>query len=138
VRKPRPELPRLVDQLRLLLWFQLHLTLLGLLVVLLVGGIFSKNYLARDFVDQMLRMALLLVGIAAALSLCTRILRRGWFWAYPVILAVEAAVIFVVVRAVAFGVAGTLLVLLYAALAGWILVDLTRREVRAHLFGLRG
>ncbi len=138
VRKPRPERPRLVEQLRILLWFQMHLTLLGLLVVLIVAGTFSNIRLAHHFVDQLLRMALLLVGIAVALPLCARLLRRGWFWAYPVILAIEAAVIFVIVQAVAFGLVGTLLVLLYAALTGWILADLCRREVRAYLFRLRG
>jgi hypothetical protein len=47
-------------------------------------------------------------------------------------------VVFVIVRAVAFGLAWSPLVLLHAALTGWILVNLFRREVRAYLFRSRG
>jgi hypothetical protein len=77
VPRSRPELPRLVEQVRILLWLQMHLTLLGLLVVLIVGGIYRNIHLAHDFVDQLLKMAVLLAGIAAALPLCARLLRRG-------------------------------------------------------------
>jgi hypothetical protein len=140
VRKPKPELPRLVEQLRILLWFQLHLTLLGLLVLLIWLGTHRRAGLYhgadREFDDQLARGLLLLAGIAVVLPVCVKLLRPGWFWAYLFILAVEAAVIVVIVGAVTSGLAGTLLALLYAAVTGWILVDLFRREVRAYL--LRG
>jgi cell division protein FtsW (lipid II flippase) len=141
VRKPRPELPPLVEQLRVLLWFQTHLTLLGLLIVIsFVGYVTNVRHVRIDdeVGNQILVMMGLLVAIAVVLAVCARLVRNRWFWVYPLILVAEAGVVVVIVRAVASGLAGGLLVLLYAALTGWILADLARHEVRAHLFRLRG
>jgi hypothetical protein len=54
------------------------------------------------------------------------------------VLAVEALAVGIVVLTTLVGLAGTLLVALYAALVAWILVDLFRGEVLRHLWRVGG
>jgi hypothetical protein len=139
VPKPKPTLPRLVEQLRILLWFQMHLTLIGLLIVLAaVGFVASVRHVQLDsgVVEQLLLSMLLLVGTAVFLAICAALVRRRWVLVYPLIVLVEVAVIVNIVRAVASGLVGFLLVLVYAALTGWVIADLSRREVRVYLLRL--
>jgi hypothetical protein len=146
-RPPAPELPRLVEQLRILLWMQMHLTVLGFLAAVLLVG-FVSNYrdgaLPRETEDWlMLTMGLQLVA-AVLLATCAALLRRRrWKVVHLLALAAEAMVIAIVVRAFAQAFIGLLtqtglftwvLMPIYAALTGWILVDLFRGEVLRHLW----
>jgi hypothetical protein len=78
-----------------------------------------------------------LIVIAVALAICAKLLWRRWKWVYLLILATEAGAVTIIVQGVASGLVFGLVVLLYAALTGWILVDLFRREVRAYVWRLR-
>ena len=133
------ELPRLVDQVRALLWFQMFLSLIGLLVTIIIGVIVAKQDLLvldtaaanrRDALERqlLLTMAALIV-IPVFVAVCAKLLWRGWKWVYLLAVLAQAIAVAVIVGAVSSGLAGGLLVLLYAALTGWILVDLFRGEV---------
>jgi hypothetical protein len=133
------ELPRLVDQVRALLWFQMALSLIGLLVTIVIGGIVSRQDLivldtaAANRLDALERRLFLimaaLIVIAVIVAVSAKLLWRGWKWVYVLTVLAEALAVAVVLAAVVSGLAGGLIVLLYAALTGWILVDLFRGEV---------
>jgi hypothetical protein len=147
-----PELPRLVDQVRILLWFQMYLSLIGVVAVLIWAAIVEKRRLVifedagysgvtypaysrlTDLRDQLLFAMAALVVVAVVLAVCAKLLRRGWKWVYLLILATQAVVVAIIVRGVTSGWTGGLLVLLYAALTGWILADLFRGEVLAFVW----
>ncbi len=123
------QLPRLVDQLRILLWFQMHLSLIGLIVVFVWAYFVDKQrqitfdsalraQVSRTENRLFLTMGALIL-VAVLLAICAKLLWRGWKWVYLA------------------GLDGALLVLLYAALTGWILVDLFRGEVRAYVWRRR-
>src|SRR5262249_36488772 len=136
---------RLVDQTRILLWFQTHLSMVGVLAVIIAVvrtesvRIGMYDYDARHrldhFQEQLGIAALLLVGIAIVAAICGRLLWRGWPVLFVVILATELAAAYLVLRAFTMGVASTVLGILYAGLTLWILVDLFRPEVLRYLFG---
>ena len=78
------QLPRLVDQLRILLWLQMHLTLIGLVVVIVWGvlvvalGMTQDSLLTGDL-HWLIKVVHLLVGLGAigqAESLAVRTKRR--------------------------------------------------------------
>lgn len=142
VRMPQP-LPRFVEHLRILLWMQMFLSMIGLLVSLIGGYYINRRKLAstgdaysrlRGLED---RVELLLLGFVAAailLAVCAALVRRRWPPVHVFVLAVEALAVAIVVVAASTGLAGTLLVILYAALTVWILVDLFRGEVLQYLW----
>jgi hypothetical protein len=138
------DLPRLVDQLRALLWFQVFLSLIGLIVTIIIGSIVSKQDLLvldraaanrRDALERQLFLTMAaLIVIAVLVAVCAKLLWRGWKWVYLLAVLAQAIAVTVVVAAVTSGLVGSLLVLLYAALTGWILVDLFRAEVLAYVW----
>jgi hypothetical protein len=143
VTQTRAGLPRLVDQVRILMWFQMHLSLIGVLVVILAAVWVDKtdqgfNYQVIDEasrIEQRLFQAMvLLVGIAVVLAICAKLLWRGWKWVYLLALVAQAGAVAVVIEGFLVGVGGALLVLLYAGLTGWILVDLFRGEVLRYVW----
>lgn len=139
-KRPRPELPRLVEQLRILLWFQMHLTVLALTILMCLVGYFSdiRDYIPDEVVMLRITAAVgLLVVIAALLATCAGLLRR-WRWAaiYVLIVLTEVMTVVAVGLALATGFVISALLLPYVALVSWIVVNLARREVRAYLWGL--
>jgi cell division protein FtsW (lipid II flippase) len=138
------ELPRFVDQLRALLWFQMFLSLIGLIVVIIIASIISKQDLLvldtaaanrRDALERQLFLTMAaLIVIAVFVWISAKLLWRGWKWVYLLALLAQALAVTVTVGAVTSGLAGGLIVLLYAALTGWILVDLFRGEVLAYVW----
>jgi O-antigen/teichoic acid export membrane protein len=139
-KRPRPELPRLVEQLRILLWFQMHLTVLALTILMCLVGYFSdiRDYIPDEVVMLRITAAVgLLVVIAALLATCAGLLRR-WRWAaiYVLIVLTEVMAVVAVGLALATGFVISALLLPYVALVSWIVVNLARREVRAYLWGL--
>jgi hypothetical protein len=149
----RPELPRLVEQVRVLLWFQMHLTLLALLVTLLVFGI-THSALEVDQSDAVVQTLLGLTVLAIALGVSSRLVRHRWPPVLLLVVLTEAGVVWFIVRAVAGGVvrvllhrsaaepladmiSSNLLALLYVVFTGWTIVNLFRREVWGYLLRLR-
>jgi hypothetical protein len=139
----RPPLPRLVEQLRILLWMQMFLSVLGVLVCLV--GLYYINrrkllssddayWRLRRLEDQVELVFLGLFAAAILLAVCAPLVRRRWPVVHLFALAVEALVVAIIVMAVRVGLAATFLMILYAALTVWILVDLFRGEVLRHLW----
>ncbi len=140
--KAKLRLPRLVDQLRILLWFQFYLTLILMLAVTIVLGLTNEHdigdpYTGYDAVEQqesrLFVLLLLLLGTSILLALSAGLLRFGWVLHFPLIVLAELAVVtalgWTLVVGTVFGI-GTALLLLFG---GWVLVDLFRAEVRAYL-----
>ncbi len=130
---PKPELPRLVEQVRLLLWLQMYFTLLALLAVLIVFGTMGS---AMDTTDQD-RFGLSIVTmipLAILLAMLGRLVRRRWAWVYLVVVVAELAAIALVVGAVLSGLAFTIVGVIYAALTLWIVADLFRGQVLRYFF----
>jgi hypothetical protein len=130
-----------VEQLRILLWLQMHATLVGLLVVVAVVGYLTNErdlYLSEEAYSRLFLAVGTLAGTAAVLALCAVLLRRRWWWVYVLVAVVEAVAVANVVQGLMQGylVAG-LGLLLYAALVGWIVVDLVHPEVRGFMFRTR-
>jgi len=141
-KRVKPELPRLVEQLRVLLWMQMHASLLGVLVLIILAAVaanrqFAHPGAATDFADRVLLAAAALSGVAAVLAICAKLLWRGWPWLFVLILATEAAVVVIIVRAVTSGLLFGLAAVLYAGLTAWILADLFRPEVLTYLLRRR-
>lgn len=141
-RRARPALPRLVDQLRLLLWFQFYVTLLTLVPIMIVAGLTANasasTLLTTDSVDQRIveRLSLALVvlaGVAILLAICAGTVRRGWIVLYPLILLTEVAVGGMLVLLLAEGIYSGLYLLLTVAFGVWAVIDLCRGEVRGYL-----
>jgi hypothetical protein len=141
----RPPLPRLVEQVRLLLWMQMFLSLIGLLVAIIgayyvdrrkLMGIGDSYSRLRGLED---RIELLLLGffaVAVLLAVCAPLVRRRWPPVHVLVLAVEVLAVVVIALAVRVGLAATILVIVYAALTAWIVVDLFRGEVLRYLWRL--
>ena len=125
------------DQLRILLWFQMHLTLIGLLVVLLVIGTITNVrsiYLDTEAENRIfLTMGIYAIS-AALLAVCAKLLWRQWAWVYLLIVGTELMVVTNLVQAITLGLVVGLFAVLQAGLVGWIVVDLLRRDVRRFMF----
>ena len=130
----RQDLPRLVDQVRALLWLQFYATMAGLLGVLLLGGLAADSPVGHDIEDWVITAMFTLVALAAPLWLGSRLWRRGWSWVYLMVTLTElgavAAVVFFVRSGVAFSIGGVI----YLGLIAWVLFDLARGEVRRYFF----
>jgi hypothetical protein len=119
---------------------QMHLTLVGLLIVIgWVGYITNARdvHLDAERSSQIMLTIAMLVTAAVTLAVCAKLLWRRWMWVYLLILTAEAIVIVNIVRTFASGLAVGILVLLYAALTVWVLANVFRREVRVFLLRLR-
>jgi hypothetical protein len=130
-------LPRLVDQLRILLWFQMYLTLIGVLAVTLDLGIFGSALTAsydNSWADSLFATMLALILVAILLAISAKLTRRGWMWVYALIVLTELAVVAVIMFAARIGVGAVLFGVLYGGLTGWVIADLCRGEVRRHFF----
>jgi hypothetical protein len=97
----RPPRPAAVEQIRILTWFQLHLTVITLVVTVIEGAILSGQgdwaFLmyrddARRGTDIMLMVMALLAGTAILLALTAFALRRGWVIGLPSLILAEIAV----------------------------------------------
>src|SRR2546421_10411446 len=97
-------LPRLVDQLRILLWFQFYLTLINTLAVFgymaVVDGHRHDSYgdqilwdLFTQREEQVLVVALIMLGSAIVLAVCARLARHRTVVLYPVVTVAELAVL---------------------------------------------
>ena len=134
----RRALPRLVDQVRALLWLQFYATMAGLLGVLLVGGLAASAGLGRaverKFENWSITAMFVLVALAVPLWLGSRLWSRGWAWVYVLVAVTElgavAATVFFFRSGIAFGVGAVI----FVGLTGWVLVDLGRGEVRRFFF----
>ncbi|GAA0903634.1 hypothetical protein GCM10009557_79400 [Virgisporangium ochraceum] len=139
---PRPELPRVVDQLRILLWLQTHLTLVGLLVVVVVVGYLTNErglHLSEEQNTGFFTALGLLAGTAAVLALCATLMRRRWWWVYVLIAAVEVTAVVAVGYGLTRGHLVTSLgLVLYVALVAWVVVDLVHPEVRTFMLSRAG
>lgn len=143
----RPPLPRLVEQLRVLLWLQAFLSVLGVLVSLIGAQYVDRRkmlssgdayFRLRGLQDRLEVVVLGLLAVAVLLSVCAPLVRRRWPPVHVFVLAVEALVVAVIVATVGTGLAGTVLMVFYAALAAWIVVDLFRADVVRHLWRVGG
>jgi len=140
-KRTRPELPRLVEQIRALLVFQRYLTVLAILAALIAAA------LAENLADQtspfnprawdaahripmrLFAVSIGLVPVAIALAVCGKLLWRHWTWVYLLLLLAQAAVVGVIVLAVTTGYAAIIPAILYSVLTVWIIVDLFLPEV---------
>jgi hypothetical protein len=138
-RRVRPQLPRLVDQMRILTWFQFYLTLVALVVAIILGAVLShRPYLGTDDpfeqqLDRVQELMLVLTGTAILLAVTAALVRRGFAVAFPMVILAEMAVLVEVWLAARAGIVLGVVVALLVILGGWILVDLFRREVRTFL-----
>jgi hypothetical protein len=137
-RRLRQQLPRLVEQMRILTWFQFHLTLVTLLVAIVIAATLSSRRLANfgvggDPIEQQLErvevLCLALTGTAILLAVTAALVRRGFAVAFPLVLLAEVAVLVDVALAAGAGIVLRVVVVLLVILGVWILVDLFRREV---------
>jgi hypothetical protein len=148
--KVRPALPRLVDQMRLLLWFQFYLTLLSAMPLFIYGWILQgqQDDLFGDEVaweimgnraSQVLILGMATVGSGVLAAICAGLVRRRRIAAllYPLILVAEALIVFVLAKDVLDGVYLGFGVLLSLVLGGWILADLFRGETLSYAFRRR-
>ncbi|WP_203921979.1 hypothetical protein [Rugosimonospora africana] len=139
--RTRPELPRRVDQMRILTWFQCHLTLVTLVVSVIVGAIVSGRELsstgADDPVERQLGhievLILALPATAILLAITAALVRRGFAVAFPLVILCELAVLVDVGLALRAGVVLSIVTLLLVILGAWIVSNLVRREVWAFL-----
>jgi hypothetical protein len=132
-----------VDQLRILLWLQTHLTLVGLLVVVAVVGYLTNErglHLSEEQNTGLFTALGLLAGAAAVLALCATLLRRRrWWWVYVLIAVVEVTAVVAVVYGLTRGHLVTSLgLVLYVALVAWVVVDLVHPEVRTFMLSRAG
>lgn len=140
-RRARPQLPTRVDQMRILTWFQCHLTLVTLVVSIIVAAILSTHDLssvgADDPIERQLdHTAVLILALPATailLAVTAALVRRGFAIAFPLVILCELAVLVDVGLAFRTGIVLSVVTLLLVVLGGWILSNLFRREVRAFL-----
>jgi len=149
--------PGAVEQIRILTWFQVHLTVITLIVVIGEGAILSGQgdwaYLmyrddARRGTGTMLTVMLMLASTMVLLALTAFALRRDWAVALPLAILAEVGVVVSVCLAMwasfeSRGVLGALtwlfaaglglLSLFLVSLSGWIVTLLFRAEVRRFL-----
>ena len=141
-------LPRLVDQLRILLWFQFYLTLINTLAVFgymaIVDGHRRDSYddliaweLFTQREEQVVAVALIMLGSAIVLAICARLARHRSVVLYPFVIVAELGVLYGLIRAIQAEVYAGIGVALVVLLGGWILTDLFRGEVGAFLRGQR-
>ncbi len=150
------QLPRQLEQIRILTWFQFHLSVLSMLVAL-AAGVLQSGQADRAFLmtDQsarrgaaaMLLLLLVLGGTAVFLGVAAATASRGWAIAFPLVILAELAVlvdVWLTVRAwlasevlgaltVLFGVLFGVVCVLLIALGGWIAARLLHREVLTFL-----
>jgi hypothetical protein len=148
-RRVRPPLPRLVEQVRILLWMQTFLSVFGLLVCLLDGRDINRLKLlsSGDAYRRLSRLEnqveLVILGLATAailLAVCAPLVRRRWPPVHLFALAVEVGILVLAISLIAarIGPVTTTFMILYAALSVWIVVDLFRGEVLRHLWRIGG
>jgi len=139
----RPELPRLVEQTRALLYIQAYLTVFAVLAAILWGAALSgqpwPDASDKKLVDQLLVASLMLAVTAAVLALACTSFRRGWRVGWPLALIGEVAALLVSVVLTSYLVLteGTLLqnvvlglvIAVYAVSNLWVPVNLFRPEV---------
>src|SRR5690349_21574948 len=138
--KVRPQLPRFVDQMRILLWFQFFLTLVLFLAVLIGIGTISDAYddsfeANQQLQDHLFVLLLLLLGTTLIQALSAGLVRRGWAIVAPLILLSQVAVVVDLFWSLWIGTFGAFGATLLVLLGGWILADLFRGEVRRYLLG---
>jgi hypothetical protein len=144
-RRVRPPLPRLVEQVRILLWMQMFLSVFGVLVCLLdLREVNRLELLSSGDAYRRLgrleeRVGLVFLGFVAAailLAVCAPLVRRRWPPVHLLALAVEVETLVVAITIIVarIGPVTTIFAILYSALAVWILVDLFRGEVLRHLW----
>ncbi len=136
----RPSPPRLVDQTRILLWFQFHLTLVSLLVTMFLAVLVEKHthgYDADPVLEQRLtRLELLLLLLAATalvLAVAAATVRRGWWIGWPLAVLAEVAVLVDAALSWRAGVIVGLILALLLLLAVWTSVNLCRPELLRQL-----
>jgi hypothetical protein len=143
----RPTLPRLVDQMRILLWFQFYLLLLSAIPSFIYGAImqgqqeqYYGDIMGWEIFENRATAAITAgfatVGVGVLSAICAGLVRRRKVAVvlYPLVLATEALVIVVLARDVRDGLYAGLGAVLSLALGGWILVDLFRGETLAYVF----
>src|SRR5690348_6533203 len=87
--RSRPSLPRLVDQMRLLLWFQFFLTLVLFLAVLIATASINDVYgdvANTRLEDRLWTLMLMLLGTTVIQALAAGLLRHGWAVLAPLVL----------------------------------------------------
>jgi hypothetical protein len=148
-----PPRPVAIEQIRILTWFQFHLTVVTLIVVTIAGAVLSGQgdwaFLmyrddARRGTDTMLMVMLVLAGTAFLLGFAAFALRRAWAVSLPLVALAEVAVVAGASLTTWAGlesrsVLGVLTMLIAAALGllsvlllglgGWIVARLSRGEV---------
>lgn len=140
-KRTRPELPRLVEQIRALLVFQWFLTVVAILAAFTAGALVENaaDQLSPDNPDawdaahsvptRLLGVSLGLIPVAIALAVCGRLLWRRWAWVYVLLFIAQVAVVGVIVVAVTTGYAAIIPAIIYSAITVWIIVDMFRPEV---------
>ena len=130
------ELPRYVEQLRILLWLQMYASLVGILVILVpVGYLSDKGRMPNDVGDQALVSIGLLALAALLLAVVAKVVRRRWWWVYVLIVVVEMFAVGVMVQVMLYSpIVSVLGILIYVALVAWVASNLFRREVVGFLF----
>lgn len=136
--RSRPSLPRLVDQMRVLLWFQFFLTLVLFLAVLIgtasINDVYGDSGSTR-LEDHLWTLMLMLLGTTVIQALAAGLLRHGWAVLAPLVLVSQLAVLADLGWCLYIGTFGAFGACLLVLLGGWILADLFRGEVRRYLFG---
>jgi hypothetical protein len=151
------QLPRPVEQIRILTWFQFHLSVVFLIVAIVAAAILSgqggRPFLmyddsARRGLAAVEPLMLALAGSAVLLATAAFLLRRGWAVALPLVFLAEVAVVVDVWLAVRAGLVasttlGALTILfaivlglvsaLLVILGGWIVARFFSGEVRTFL-----
>jgi len=135
-------MPRLVEQVRALLWFQYYMTLVALLSVVLFVGLFSSGPVGREMQDWAITAMFQLAILAAALFTASKLWQRGWVWVYVMVVIAELGAVAVCVYvflswrdAPSTGITADIGALVYAGLTLWVLIDLFRGETLRYVFG---
>lgn len=141
-RASRRPLPRLVDQMRILLWFQFFVTLVTFLGVL-IGTMLITNTQLDATSDEYAstvhlehQLAVLLLAMAGTLilqALSAGLLRFGWVVHFPLIVLAQLAVLAELGYTLWLGNFGALGAALLVLLGIWIMANLIRGEVRRYL-----
>lgn len=133
----RPELPRLVEQTRILLWIQMFLLLVGLLIVTVLipywARVLGEAHNAEFFI-----VYFTLMGTAIVLALSAKMFRHGWALGWVLAVVAELALVSIIVESILFGLFLGLAVILLIAVGAWIATNLFRVEVLQFFFRRRG